>query len=246
MHIVPLYITIDVIAVWMLARQMEVRRYDPRWTTPLNILLAGPSQSGKTQYVSKLIKHFPWLLDRPMQKIVFCYAVWQPAYDEMKRQYTNINFHEGLPDSPFELFSSQDRPGLMIFDDLMGELTDKENKKKIEQWFTRGSHHHDVSLCVLIQNLFPKDMRTVSLNAHIIIYFTNPRDQLQLRTLARQAFPSQGDRIKRAYLAIKDTPYHPLILDFQQKTPDEFRVRTGLLPEELKSRHEPFSKLYVS
>lgn len=224
---------------------MEVKRYDPRWTTPLNILVSGPSKSGKTWYIAKLIKHLPWLLDRPMNKIIICYAVWQPMYDELTDQYANIEFYEGLPSSPFDLFSTEHRPGLMIFDDLMGELTDKENKKKIEQWFSRGSHHHDVSLCALIQNLFPKDMRTVSLNAHIIIYFPNPRDQLQLSTLARQAFPNHGERIKRAYLAIKDTPYHPLILDFQQKTPDEFRVRTGLLPEELRSRSEPFSKLYL-
>ena len=224
---------------------MNVKRYDPRWTTPLNVLLAGPSKSGKTLYVSKLIKHFSWLLDRPVKKIVFCYSLWQPAYDEMKRQHKNMEFYEGVPNSPFELFPLNDRPGFIFFDDLMGELTDKENKKKMEHWFSRGSHHHDVSLCALIQNLFPKDMRTVSLNAHIIIYFPNPRDQLQLSTLARQAFPNHGDRIKRAYMAIKDTPYHPLILDFQQKTPDEFRVRTGLLPEELISLKEPFSKLYL-
>ncbi|KAK3749606.1 hypothetical protein QZH41_003219 [Actinostola sp. cb2023] len=115
-------------------------------------------------------------------------------YEEMKAKYINLKFHEGLPDSPYDLFASHERPGILFFDDLMGELTEKETKKKMEQWFTRGSHHHDITL--------------------------------MLMSLTRQAFPQHGDRVKRAYQAIKDTPYQPLVLDFQQKTPDEFRVRT--------------------
>ncbi|KAK3748968.1 hypothetical protein QZH41_006854 [Actinostola sp. cb2023] len=67
-------------------------------------------------------------------------------YEEMKAKYINLKFHEGLPDSPYDLFASHERPGILFFDDLMGELTEKETKKKMEQWFTRGSHHHDITL----------------------------------------------------------------------------------------------------
>jgi hypothetical protein len=163
----------------------------------------------------------------------------------MKKQSLKMEFHEGLPASPYELFQTHERPGLLILDDLMGELQDKEYKKKMERWFTRGTHHYDVSLMVLWQNLFPKGMRTASLNAHLIIFLPNPRDQLQLTTLARQAFPRKMDWIKRAHNAIKDVPYRPLIFDFQQKTPEEFRIRTDILPEDLKKSHEPFSTIYL-
>ena len=42
--------------------------------------------------------------------------------------------------------------------------------------FTKGSHHRNVSVVFLAQNLLPKNKcaRTMSLNAHYIVLFKNP------------------------------------------------------------------------
>ena len=59
--------------------------------------------------------------------------------------------------------------------------------------FTKGSHHRNVSVVFLAQNLFPKNKfaRTMSLNAHYIVLFKNPKDTSQFANLARQMYPKQ-------------------------------------------------------
>ena len=132
---------------------------DPRWEHPSNVLIVGPSKSGKTQFVWKMIRHRSWLFSRPIAHVVFCYGVWQPTYDSMKREFgdTDITWVHGLPEDPYSLFAKT--PGLLIVDDLMGEI--EQSHKQVASWFTKGTHHMDVSLVVLMQNLFPKNMRTL-------------------------------------------------------------------------------------
>ena len=74
---------------------------------------------------------------------------------------------------------------LLILDDLMAEADDS-----IANVFTKISHHRNVSVIFLTQNLFHKNkhMRTISLNAHYLVLFKNPRDVEQFATLARQMY----------------------------------------------------------
>ena len=98
-----------------------------------------------------------------------------------------MTYVEGIPEDISSLFRANCRPGILVLDDLMRNCSDEE---RILHLFIMVSHHCDVTCTYLTHNLFPpgKFSRSVSLNAHYIIAFNNPRYTLGFRTLAEQAF----------------------------------------------------------
>ena len=58
------------------------------------------------------------------------------------------------------------------------------------QTFTKISHHRNLSVVYVCQNLFDKFKyhRTISLNSHYIVLLRNPRDTQPVANLARQIF----------------------------------------------------------
>ena len=48
------------------------------------MIIAGPSGSGKSKLVEKLLKE-KTLFDPPPKKVVYCYDRWQPRFDRMKK-----------------------------------------------------------------------------------------------------------------------------------------------------------------
>ncbi len=97
--------------------------------------------------------------------------------------------------------------------------------------FTKGSHHRNLSVIHIQQNLFPKskDCRTVSLNPHYLILFKNPRDPSQIGQLGRQMFPRILQHLRNAYKDATSTPHGYLLVDLKQSTPEKLRLRTNIL-----------------
>lgn len=115
---------------------------------------------------------------------MYCYGQWQECFQDMASQ---IMFVEGIPEDIPALFPLHCHPGILILDDFMRNSSEDEH---ILHLFTKVSHHCNVTCLYLTQNLFPlgKFSRSISLNAHYIIVFNNPRDTLSVRTLAQQGF----------------------------------------------------------
>jgi len=94
-----------------------------------------------------------------------------------------IESREGLP--RLEDYSSDPlSPKLVIIDDLMKKSSSSE---VIVDLFTKGSHHKNLSIILISQNLFHqgRGQRDISLDANYIVVFKNPRDRAQIRHLAR-------------------------------------------------------------
>lgn len=75
-----------------------------------------------------------------------------------------------------------------------------------------------------------RGQRDISLNAHYIIFFKNPRDRAEIKYLARQMYPDKTRFIEEAYVNATETPHGYLLLDLKQSTPDLVRVRTSVFP----------------
>ena len=98
-----------------------------------------------------------------------------------------------------------------------------------------------MSVVYLVQNVFEKtaEHRTISLNAHYMVIFKNPRDSSQITHLARQMFPQNAKLMIDAYKEATSRPHSHLVVDLTQATPDLFRLRDALLP------HSDVCKSYV-
>ncbi len=188
---------------------------------PFTCILSGPTGSGKTILLLEILRMKNDLIDKNIDKIVYCYAEDQPLFTEFKSE---IEFHKGLYE--IERMSSS-QVNLLIIDDLMDEAS---NDKSISQLFTRASHHKNISVFLLSQNMFlnGKFYRTMNLNTHYMIIFKNPRDKAQFKYLAREMFPENWKFLYDSYLDATRNGHGYLFIDFKQQSNDILRVQTDI------------------
>ena len=191
---------------------------------PFTCIVSGPSGCGKSSLVKAILKH-DVIKPRP-DKILWLYAEDQPLYQSMK----NVEFIQGIPEDLETRFQRRHN-NVLILDDLM---TQCHSDERLTRLFSVGSHHKNLSIIFIIHNLFHygKEMRTVSLNSHYIILFKNPRDRLQISTLARQMYPGQSQFLIEAFQDATKEAYGYLVIDLKPTTADKLRIRTGILPSD--------------
>ena len=192
---------------------------------PFTCLISGPTGCGKTSLVKSMIDN-RLLFPKP-EKVLWFFAEDQPLYSSMK---AHVQFIKGLPDD-FDSLLTGSGPGLVVFDDLM---TRAHSDQRMTKLFSVGSHHRNLSVIFIVHNLFHqgKEMRNLSLNSHYIILFKNPRDKLQISTLARQMYPGNVKFITEAYSDATKQAYGYLLFDLKPETEERLRIRTGILPKD--------------
>lgn len=195
------------------------------WKHPFTACISGPSGCGKSTFVFRFLKHASQIMSPAPTRVVYCYGEWQPSFGEL----LNVEFHEGLPDKG-KLKSGQ----LLIIDDLMNEVD-----QRVVDIFTKHSHHIGVSVMFLTQNFFYKSMRTITLNAHYLVLFKSPRDVSQMQHLAKQMYPVKSRFFVDAFKDATMQPYGYLIVDLKPDTPEEYRLRTGVFPDDVNYVYIP-------
>ena len=116
-------------------------------------------------------------------------------------------------------------------DDLMTSTDDR-----VVDIFAKLSHHRNLSVVYLTQDLLYKNKqtRTLSLNSHYIVLFKNARDASQVANLARQMYPGKSAFMIEAFKNATSTPYGYLLIDRKQETDDKLRLRTGISPGDVQ------------
>ena len=193
---------------------------------PFTCIVSGPSGCGKSSLVKAIIQHEG--IEPKPEKVIWLYAEDQPLYKSMK----NVEFIQGIPEDLEELIDPR-KHNLLVLDDLM---TKCHSDERLTRLFSVGSHHKNMSIIFIIHNLFHhgKEMRTLSLNSHYIILFKNPRDSLQICTLARQMYPGKSKFLVEAFNDATRQAYGYLLLDLKPTTEDRLRIRTGILPDNIQ------------
>ena len=108
------------------------------------------------------------------------------------------------------------------------------NDKRVLDLFTKPSHHQTITAIYLCQDLFPngKFTKNISHNAHYIVVFKNPRDQLGLHNLLLQLFPMQWLEVIDKFRKVMERPFGYMLLDLHPISKDDQRVLSHLLKEE--------------
>ena len=201
---------------------------DVRFAHPCTCVVSGPTGSGKTEFVAKLNENISDMMVLVPEKIVWCYGEWQRRLEKIR----DVESIEGL--APKDTFDWREK-GVVIIDDLMNETN-----RSVTDLFTKGSHHRNISVMYIAQNLFNKgkEYRTISLNSHYIV-FKNPRDSSQIIRLAKQAYTSRPKIAQQAFADATSDPYGYLLFDFKQSTPEKFRLRSKIFPDENRVVYVP-------
>ena len=205
------------------------RREAFTFRTPTSIMIAGPSGCGKTVFTTNLLLENPDVFSTTPHTIRYCYGSWQHGFELLKQH--GVQFHEGVPDSNL-LPKWFPKGGILVLDNLMNEGSSDKN---VLDLFTKDSHHQQITVIYLCQDLFPSGnfAKTISRNAHYILAFKNPRDQLGLQNLLQQSFPTQFREVLNTFRKVtNDRPFAYMLLDLHPASRDGQRILSHVLKDE--------------
>ena len=207
-----------------------VQKKDISLKHPFRLMCAGASGTGKTTFVAKLLKNIKEMVDEDFDMILFSYSQEQPLYEEIKQETPGITWVEGYDTGMDDMYlSDSTQKKLVVFDDQMESLT---NNFDFQNFFTKKSHHMNISVIFLVQNIYYKSkcMRTINLNTTVYAIFKSPRDMSQVYLLSRQLYPGMAKYMVESYKDATRNSFGYLIVDIDPRTLDNLRLRTNIFP----------------
>ena len=206
--------------------------WDLRFRNPCTFILAGASQSGKTTFCLNVLRNIDTLFRNPKcaQNVLYYYKEWQDAYNNILDENIIKEWIPKLPTIPDikdRTFLFQETGGsVIIVDDFQNELTND-----VTNLFTTYAHHTNSVVIILIQNLFAKNYRDISLNSTYLVLFKNVRDKSQVVNYLKQYQPRKSKWLSEAFQECTKPPYSYMLFDHEQNQKEFLRVRGDVIPD---------------
>ena len=197
------------------------------FTSPCTVVISGPTGSGKSTFTFKILLNLNNMFSYPINKVYYFYSVWQKSFET--EDIKKIEFIKDIPNQESIEKISNNLHNLIIIDDLQ---TSALNSEFIANLFSRESHHRNISVFLILQNLFHqgKYSRDISLNSHYFILFKNIRDYNQIKYLGNQM--GIGKKLTEAYLDATAEPFSYLLIDLSPLSDSSYMLRSNILPDE--------------
>ena len=205
--------------------------YDARFQFPFSAVIAGPSLSGKTTFLTKLLEQTQFLISEKIDLVVWFYGVKTPSLAQLEQKFSRNWFKtiQGLPDvEHLEQYGiTQDKKALFVLDDLAQEAA---NCPLIVVLLNNYVHHKNICVFLVLQDLFcPGRFRTTFLkNVHYLILFRNPLDNNIARIISHRFMPQNVKVFMDIYNEVFKQPFSYLLLDGHQRTDNNLRLRTDI------------------
>ena len=132
---------------------------------PFMMTICGPTQSGKTHKIVEVIDNIDKVIQPTPDKLLYLYTAEQPSYDKIKEIIRDkattstlktcefIDCTKGIP-TIADIKPKLGDATLKVLDDLMVlAMTTKENSDNLNNLASRDSHHLNISVMFVCQNL---------------------------------------------------------------------------------------------
>jgi hypothetical protein len=145
--------------------------------SPNNLILGGPSYSGKSTIVRLIIEGHADLYTEPVNAVLYCHGVDDETYlESLDKAF--VTTHRGMPTmGEIDEFIAlrNGKHVLCIFDDLSVEIMSNDDNYK---WFCTKSHHSNCSMILVLHQLFYRNKisRLITMSSHYLILTRNLRD----------------------------------------------------------------------
>ena len=234
----------------MTLRRRDILPIEVAFRSPASIIIAGPSCSGKTFFLKKILSEKEYLrkfFKTPVTKIVWYYKIWQRDYEELRKKKPVIQFHAGIPEEGISKHFPKPHPqgttAIVVLDDLMKEGS---SDSKVLDIFTKESHHLNITCFMILQNIFFQGKYSVDIkrNATYIILFLNCRNRRSRKNLLLEIFDKTHAQAVDAWLQkLGDTrPYSSVLLDYHTLTNGRHRVRANILDKVTRMGYVSFGR----
>lgn len=169
---------------------LDVDDDDFKFKTPFAMSITGPSQSGKSEFIVKLMQHKNLLFSVDFEKVFYftpeaLFVRHNEIFEKLKQFCPNIQHVSGLPDV-IKMNLIYDRtPKLLIIDDLMNEFLSNEAMVKL---LSVEVHHFNITVIFTLQNFYApsKFGKTIARNVNYQVLFFNRIDLRETRNISLQ------------------------------------------------------------
>lgn len=198
---------------------------DVTFKIPSKWLISGPSGSGKTTFILKILTNQKVYFNNEFKRVFYVYG--QSVPEDFKK-IKSILFLKGLgeiDDEFFEKFNASEND-LIIFDDLMLEIGDKPI---IANLFTRISRNKNITVFLLVQNLFPKIKYFTDIirNVDYIVVMKSIFGLAQIKILEQRIFDKGSKLLQNIYKDATVLPFSYLFIDMRADSEDHLRFRSN-------------------
>ena len=210
--------------------------HDGELIHPFTMMVSGPTSCGKTYLLKQLLTDNK-INPRP-QRVLWLCKRWQPLYDEVRDNvYPRVEFYRGIPPGlERDDFFDPTVRNVVVLDDLMSTAS---KDARINDLFTEGSHHRNLSVIALNQNLYYSKDPTQRRNCHYLALFNNPVDKQPILTLGRQMYPQDSQAFMITFEQATRRPYGYLLVDLKPFTDPSARLRPNAFEDTSKSQPLP-------
>lgn len=204
--------------------------FSPKLFHPFSLIISGSSNTGKSSILLKMIDNFHDSVDissvnGEMPEFIYIYSIPQIKFEKYKNK---VKFYEGTNHTELEPENLRKKQNLILFFD---DTADQICPKFLKNIFIQDSHHRNWSVCLIIHNLFDRDiksLRTCSLNSNYYILTRSPQSLNSIKHLFIQLFPGKSDVVMQIYNEIMQTPYKALLIDNHPASDLKYRLRSNL------------------
>ena len=184
---------------------LEQKTVDAHFKHPFTCVVVGPSESGKTTFVSHLLEY----LDHEFTDVIIYLgtpaeqnSIFQELLERQHHFNLNmVNLYEKYGDAPAEsaqfskdiellckMMFDEKKKLCLVFDDLMSQLADCS---VLSDLFTKKSAHTKTSVIYITQNLFHKGKKTsenvtIYRNTKYLVLFRSGLDQTTFQVVAKR------------------------------------------------------------
>lgn len=202
--------------------EVEPGIYDFRLENDSSMVVSGPSKSGKTTFVTQLLKNRDKMFRNPIKNMYWFYGVENGGHEELEA--LGVVLKKGTPThADFEQLGAND---LIVLDDLQEESKGDEG---VTNLFLRGCHHKGFFAITITQYLYgDQQQRKINNNAHYYVIFNNARNQRQMSGFLFTMFPKgNSDLVNKLVMEVQGK-YAYLFIDFTPECDERLRLRTNL------------------
>ena len=154
---------------------------DLKMKLPFGCVVAGPSSSGKSTFIRKLIANASQMIIPAPASVGYFYGQYNSLVPELQR--AGVDVFAGSPSD--EQLKSLPKPALVILDDVLYSV----DLKNLSELFTKKAHHLNLGLIFVAQDIFDKKIRVARQNSQYLVLTRAPSSALSIRNLGVQLFP---------------------------------------------------------